>query len=75
VRRAADVDVGDARAVSDRTRQAICLGSRWVARPRQWRVEVRVIIMQPPLNLAGNASHPMGRRLKQLRAKLRDGPQ
>lgn len=47
----------------------------WVARPRPWLVEASVItLMQPPLDLAGNASHPMGRRLKRLRANLREVP-
>jgi hypothetical protein len=44
----------------------------WVERPRPWEVEARVIaLMQPPLNLADNASHPLYARLKMLRAKLR----
>jgi hypothetical protein len=37
-------------------------------------IEGRVIaLMKPALNLAANASHPMYRRLKALRAKLRAG--
>jgi GIY-YIG catalytic domain-containing protein len=44
----------------------------WVPRPNPWEVEVSVIAtMKPPLNLAGNASHPLHARLKELRAKLR----
>ncbi len=46
----------------------------WVERPCPWTVERHVIaLMQPPLNLAANASHPLCRRLKALRAKLREG--
>ena len=33
-----------------------------------------MVLMQPPLNLAGNASHPLHRRLTALRAKLRAAP-
>ena len=60
------------RALSDWQRANLRLG--WVERPRPWTVEGRVLaLMQPPLNLAGNTSHPLYGRLKALRAKLREG--
>ena len=44
----------------------------WAEQPRPWEVEEHVItLMQPPLNLAGNASHPLHQRLTALRAQLR----
>jgi hypothetical protein len=47
----------------------------WVEHPRPWDVEQQVmVLMQPPLNLAGNASHPLHRRLTELRATLRADP-
>src|SRR4051812_30136860 len=58
-------------ALSDWQRQHLRLA--WVERPRPWTIEARVIaLMQPPLNLADNATHPLYRRLKGLRSKLRD---
>jgi hypothetical protein len=58
------------RALSDWQREHLRLA--WVERPSPWTVEGQVIaLMQPPLNLAGNTSHPLYRRLKALRAKLR----
>ena len=48
----------------------------WVVRHQPWKVEGRVIgLMQPPLNLAENGSHPLYQRLKGLRKQLRDSHQ
>jgi hypothetical protein len=59
------------RALSDWQREHLRLA--WVERPSPWTVEARVIaLMQPPLNLAHNASHGMYGRLTELRAKLRE---
>ncbi len=61
----------DNRALSVWQREHLRLA--WVERPRPWVVEARVIdLMRPPLNLAGNASHPLYGQLKHLRVKLRD---
>jgi hypothetical protein len=58
------------RALSEWQRDHLRLA--WVERPRPWEIEARVIaLMQPSLNLADNASHPLYLRLKGLRAKLR----
>jgi hypothetical protein len=66
----AQLSPGDNRALSAWQRDYLRLG--WVEHPRPWTVEGRVIaIMQPPLNLAGNASHPLCRQLKELRLRLR----
>jgi hypothetical protein len=60
----------DNAALSDWQRQHLRLA--WVELARPWMIEARVIaMMQPPLNLADNASHPLYRRLKTLRSKLR----
>jgi hypothetical protein len=46
----------------------------WVERTRPWSIEARVIaLLEPPLNLASNASHPLYGQLKVLRRKLRTG--
>jgi hypothetical protein len=59
------------RARSEWQRERLRLA--WVERPRPWTIEGRVIaLMQPPLNLADNASQPMYRRLRALRAQLRN---
>jgi hypothetical protein len=61
----------DNRALSDWQREHLRLA--WVECPRPWTIEAQVIaLMQPPLNLADNASHPLYHRLKKLRSKLRD---
>jgi hypothetical protein len=53
--------------------QRINLRLAWIELACPWTVEARVIaLMQPPLNLAGNASHPLHRRLTTLRAELRN---
>jgi hypothetical protein len=58
------------RALSEWQREHLRLA--WVERPEPWLVEGGVIaLMQPPLNLAANASHQLYSRLKVLRAKLR----
>jgi hypothetical protein len=60
------------RALSEWQREHLRLA--WVERARPWLIEGRVIaLMQPPLNLAANTSHPLYGRLKALRAKLRAG--
>ncbi len=60
------------RALSEWQRDQLRLA--WVDRPQPWTVEERVIaLMQPPLNLANNASNPLYHRLKSLRVKLREG--
>lgn len=60
------------RALSEWQRDHLRLA--WVERTRPWSIEGRVIaLMQPPLNLANNASHPLYGRLKVLRGKLRAG--
>jgi hypothetical protein len=59
------------RALSDWQRSNLRLA--WVELACPWRVEGRAIaLMRPPLNLAGNASHPLHRRLTTLRAELRN---
>ena len=59
------------RALSDWQQAQLRL--TWVKRLRPWEVERRVIaLMRPPLNLAENQNHPLHRRVKDLRKKLRD---
>ena len=44
----------------------------WAEQREPWTTEGRIIsLMQPPLNLAGNASHPLYRQLKAHRLRLR----
>ena len=63
----------DNRALSEWQNRYLFL--TWVEHPRPWDVEQQVMVLvQPPLNLAGNASHPLRRRLTELRAKLRATP-
>jgi hypothetical protein len=48
------------------------LGLTWAVHPEPWRVEAEVIHeLQPPLNLAQNASHPFHASLAAARARLR----
>jgi hypothetical protein len=63
----------DNRALSEWQNRYLFL--TWVEHPRPWDVEQQVMVLvQPPLNLAGNASHSLHRRLTELRAKLRATP-
>jgi hypothetical protein len=54
--------------------QAKNLRLTWVGCGAPWEIESEVIgLMQPPLNLAGNRSHPLHRLLTERRAALRRG--
>lgn len=60
----------DNRALSEWQRDHLRLA--WAECAHPWAVKARVIaVLQPPLNLAGNASHPLYHELKQRRASLR----
>jgi hypothetical protein len=52
--------------------QSAYLALTWCERDRPWEIEDVVIAsMQPPLNCAGNASHPFHPRISSARAALR----
>ena len=45
----------------------------WVEHEEPWTVEDQIIArLRPPLNLAGNASHPFNARLSEARARFRE---
>jgi hypothetical protein len=47
------------------------LNLTWVAHPEPWKIEAEVIrILQPPLNLAGNKSHPFASTVSEARRRL-----